>query len=125
MATVKELEEQIKLLENFLNKGKKALTRLRQKRFNKIIDEKEYLTDLTQYIGENLLSICLLLSDSTVITRYNDGGLLYVDSDARLNYSSEVGGIIKYDKSLNTYVSSMAQTTKYLDVIGFFDVKVV
>lgn len=125
MATITELEKQIKLLENFLNKGKDALVRLRKKRHKKIVEEKEYLTDLTQYIGENLLSICLLLSDSTVITRYNDGGLLYVDSDARLNYSSEVGGIIKYDKSLNTYVSSMAQTTKYLDVIGFFDVKVV
>ena len=118
------IENQIKDLEETIKKAKETLSELRKKRFKLVVENKAYMPDLTDYIGKEIVSVCFVLDNDKIMSRYNDGGLLYADYKGRLVYNSEIGGSIRYEDAFNSYVLSRNNYSELLNIVGFFDVEI-
>lgn len=124
MENIKDIENQISDLQETIAKAKKTISELRKKRHSLIVAERTYEPDLKNYIGKEIISLCFALENGTVMSRYNDGGLLYADSQGHLVYISEIGGTIRYEDDFKSYVLSRNSHSEMLPIVGFFDIEI-
>lgn len=86
-------------------------------------NNKDYLTDLSEYKGKRLDSIRAFGPDGKEIYLPTDEDVI-VESNGRLKASSYASGVLEYDEEAGCYVNFFSGQVKVLDIVGFTDIEV-
>ncbi|MDC7224230.1 MAG: hypothetical protein PQJ60_10855 [Spirochaetales bacterium] len=111
----KQIESEIKALRAKMNA-------LERKRRTSIIENEEYLSDLSLYEGRYLSSITAISPTVECIPMPMDEGGGYV-SDGKFRCSSLSSGIFRWSEEDESYIRLQYGNKEILDVIGFIDVE--
>lgn len=86
-------------------------------------NNKDYITDLSAYKDQDLVSIRAFGVDGKKVDIPTDGTLV-IDNNSKLYASSYDGGIVQWDESVNGYVYWFNYRAKELNIVGFTDIVV-
>ena len=129
MANTKEIELAIADLREISRKAVKAyidplsekILRLEEKRIKSIIDNKEYITDLSEFKDKDIFSLTAINKDGKEVYLPIDE-LIKISEDGHLALSSFGGGLVDWSDEDNCYMYTYYQTTKKMDILGFIDI---
>ena len=122
-------QEELKPIREAYDKATKKVSNFRDELERYKIDNEMYrpMSDLSQYIGCNISSIKL-------VERDEDGSLdtddmwgdeyFKVDENGHLDYSSEMGGVMSFDKEIDKYVMWCHHFRTEHDYVGFLEIRV-
>lgn len=86
-------------------------------------NNKDYITDLSAYRDQDLVSIRAFGVDGKEVDIPTDGTLV-IDNNGKLYASSYDSGIVQWDESVNGYVHFFHQHADELNIVGFTDIVV-
>lgn len=86
-------------------------------------NNKDYLTDLSEYKGKCLDSIRAFGIDGKEVYVPTDESI-FVDNNGRLKATSYASGVLEYDNEADCYVYFFNCSMKPLDIVGFTDIEV-
>lgn len=86
-------------------------------------NNKDYITDLSAYKDQDLVSIRAFGVDGKEVDIPTDGTLV-IDNNSKLYASSYDGGIVQWDESVNGYIYWAYHRVKELNIVGFTDIVV-
>lgn len=122
-------QEELRPIREAYDKATKKVSNFRDELERYKIDNGMYrpMSDLSQYIGCNISSIKL-------VERDEDGSLdtddmwgdeyFKVDENGHLDYSSEMGGVMSFDKEIDKYVMRCHHFRTEHDYVGFLEIRV-
>jgi len=130
MKNTKEIESKIEelrskrnlLMKIHIDPLSEEISKLRKDRIASIVNNREYLTDLSDFEGKNL---------SNIVALDSKGKEIYLPLDqivevrcGKLHCSGLYGGIIAWSNKDNCYKKRYYYKTENLDIVGFTDIEV-
>ena len=128
--TKEEMREQIKFIIDELSHNREVfykprlekIKELENKLYLKIIEDREYVTDLSEYNGKKISFIALNSKGKEVWLPVNE---LVEVSNGRLYLSSYRGGIVEWNEDEKKYIYYLHGRQEPLDIIGFIDINII
>ena len=122
MKNTKEIESKIEELRNKKNPLSEEIDKLEKNKKTSIVNNKKYLTDLSDFEGKSL---------SNIVALDSKGKEIYLPLDqivevkcGKLRCSSFYGGIIAWSNKDNCYKKRYYCKVESLDIVGFTDIEV-
>lgn len=127
--TKEEMREQIKFIKDELSQNREVFCKPRlekikeieNKLYLKIIEDKEYITDLSEYNGKEISFIALSSKGEEVSLPTDE---IVEVSDGRLYLSSYEGGIVEWNEDEKKYIEYAYGGRDPLDIVGFIDISI-
>ena len=122
-------QEELKPIREAYDKATKKVSNFRDELERYKIDNGMYrpMSDLSQYIGCNISSIKLVEKDENGSLDTDDmwgDEYFQVDENGHLDYCSEMGGIMSFDKDIDKYVMWCHCCRIEHDYVGFLEIRV-
>lgn len=99
------------------------LSNLKKELWLEKFNNKDYITDLSVYKNQDLVTIRAFGVDGKEVYIPTDE-TLEVDSNGKLYASSYFNGIVQWDESINGYVYWINHRVTELNIVGFTDIVV-